>query len=315
LNQHRPILLIHGGAGARALSRAQRRWLEQALVEGHGALREGASAIDAVEASIRILEGSGVFNAGLGSNRQLDGITRMDASIMEGQGLRAGAVASIEDVAYPITAAHLVLKETAHVLLAGPPATELARYFKLDPRPSVLNQVRRSRRHRLTERALRTAKLFETMSKTTLALRDRHGRETVGAVALDRRGSLAAGASTGGIEVMLPGRVGDTPLIGCGIYADNRAGAVSMTGWGESIIRLAVAKEIVDRMAGGASPDKAARAVFTQLVSRIRGEAGALVLAPDGRFAIRHTTPRMAAGYWDGRGKPVIRDQFEERGG
>ena len=114
---------------------------------------------------------------------------------------------------------------------------------------------------------------------------------------------------------MLPGRVGDTPLIGCGIYADNRAGAVSMTGWGESIIRLAVAKEIVDRMAGGASPDKAARAVFTQLVSRIRGEAGALVLAPDGRFAIRHTTPRMAAGYWDGWGKPVIRDQFEERGG
>lgn len=313
MNQHRPILLIHGGAGTRALSRAQRRWLEQALVEGHGALREGAQAIDAVEASIRILEGSGVFNAGLGSNRQLDGVTRMDASIMEGLGLRAGAVASIEDVAYPITAAHLVLKETAHVLLAGPPATELARYFKLAPRPSVIKQIRRrGKRHRLTKRALRTAKLFETMSKAKFAWRDRHGRETVGAVALDGRGALAAGASTGGIDVMLPGRVGDTPLIGCGIYADNRAGAVSMTGWGESIIRLAVAKEIVDRMVSGASPGKAARAVFTHLISRIRGEAGALVLAPDGRFAIRHTTPRMAAGHWDGRGKLVIRDRFEE---
>ncbi|HSE58506.1 MAG TPA: isoaspartyl peptidase/L-asparaginase family protein [Nitrospiraceae bacterium] len=313
MNRHRPILLIHGGAGTRALSRAQRRWLEQALVEGHGALREGASAIDAVETSIRILEGSGVFNAGLGSNRQLDGVTRMDASIMEGLGLRAGAVASIEDVVHPIAAAHLVLKETAHVLLAGPPATELARYFKLDPRPSVLKQVRRRpRRRRLTERALRTAKLFETMSRAKLALKDRHGRETVGAVALDGRGTLAAGASTGGIEVMLPGRVGDTPLIGCGIYADNRAGAVSMTGWGESIIRLVVAKEIVDRMVGGASPAKAIRAVFAQLISRIRGEAGALVLAPDGRFVIRHTTPRMAAGHWDGRGKPVIRDRFEE---
>jgi beta-aspartyl-peptidase (threonine type) len=295
------------------MSRAQRRWLEQALAEGHGALRQGASAIDAVEASIRVLEGAGVFNAGLGSNCQLDGITRMDASIMEGLGLRAGAVASIEDVAYPIAAAHLVLKETAHVLLAGPPATELARYFKLDPRPSVLKQTRkRPRRRRLTERALRTAKLFETMSKAILALKDRHGRETVGAVALDCRGTLAAGASTGGIDVMLPGRVGDTPLIGCGIYADNRAGAISMTGWGESIIRVGVAKEVVDRMAGGASPDKAARAVFTQLVLRIRGEAGALVLAPDGRFAIRHTTPRMAAGHWDGRGKLVVRDRFEE---
>ena len=313
MNEHRPILLIHGGAGTLALSRAQRRWLEQALVEGHGALRQGSSAIDAVETSIRILEGSGLFNAGLGSTRQLDGATRMDASIMEGLGLRAGAVASIEEVAHPITAAHLVLKETAHVLLAGPPATELARYFKLEPRPNVLNQDRRrTKGRRLTMRALRTAKLFENMSKAKLALRDRHGRETVGAVALDRRGTLAAGASTGGIDVMLPGRVGDTPLIGCGIYADNRAGAVSMTGWGESIIRLAVAKEIVDQMAAGASPDKAARAVFTQLVTRIRGAAGALVLAPDSRFAIRHTTPRMAAGHWDGRGKLVIRDRFEE---
>lgn len=313
MNEHRPILLIHGGAGTRTLARAQRRGLEQALVEGHGALRQGASAIDVVESSIRILEGSGVFNAGLGSNRQLDGVTRMDASIMEGLGLRAGAVASIEDVASPISVAHLVLKETAHVLLVGPPATELARHFNLDLRPNVRKSARcQARRHRLTERALRTAKLFETMSKAKLALRDRHGRETVGAVALDGHGTLAAGASTGGIDVMLPGRVGDTSLIGCGIYADNRAGAVSMTGWGESIIRLAVAKEIVDRMTAGASPDKATRAAFAQLVSRIRGEAGALVLAPDGRFAIKHTTPRMAAGHWDGRGKPVIRDRFGE---
>ncbi|MEX5215559.1 MAG: isoaspartyl peptidase/L-asparaginase family protein [Nitrospiraceae bacterium] len=313
MNEHRPILLIHGGAGARALSRAQRRWLEQALVEGHSALRRGAAALDAVETSIRILEGSGVFNAGLGSNRQLDGETRMDASIMEGLTLRAGAVASIEDVAHPIAAAHLVLKETAHVLLVGPPATELARHFKLAPRPLALKQARRrSRRKPLTERALRTAKLFEAMSRTKLVLRERHGRETVGAVALDRGGTLAAGASTGGIDVMLPGRVGDTPLIGCGIYADNWAGAVSMTGWGESIIRVAVAKAIVDRMGSGANPGKAARVVFAQLISRIRGEAGALVLAPDGRFAIRHTTPRMAAGHWDGRKKPVIRDRFED---
>jgi beta-aspartyl-peptidase (threonine type) len=141
------------------------------------------------------------------------------------------------------------------------------------------------------------------------------GEETVGAVALDRRGTLAAGTSTGGIAFMLPGRVGDSPLIGCGIYADDEAGAVSMTGLGESIIRITVAKEIVDRMAMGTSPTAAAKLVLEKLERRIRkvegfGAAGALVLAPDGRFAIRHTTPRMCAGYWTGTGKPVVVDRF-----
>jgi beta-aspartyl-peptidase (threonine type) len=139
------------------------------------------------------------------------------------------------------------------------------------------------------------------------------GLETVGAVALDHRGNLAAGSSTGGIAFMLPGRVGDTPLIGCGLYTDNDAGAVSMTGLGESIIRLAVAKEIVDRMAGGASPAMATRLTLEKLVTRIDGgAAGALVLAPDGRFTIRHTTPRMCAGYWTGTGKPTVSDRFRK---
>ena len=141
------------------------------------------------------------------------------------------------------------------------------------------------------------------------------GEETVGAVALDRTGTLAAGTSTGGIAYMLPGRVGDSPLIGCGIYADNEAGAVSMTGLGESIIRIAVAKEITDRMAMGASPTTATWLVLEKLDRRIRkvegfGAAGALVLAPDGRFAIHHTTPRMCAGHWTGAGQPVVADRF-----
>jgi beta-aspartyl-peptidase (threonine type) len=122
---------------------------------------------------------------------------------------------------------------------------------------------------------------------------------------------VAAGASTGGHSIMLPGRVGDTPLIGCGVYADNEAGAISMTGVGESIIRIAVAKEIADRLAGGASPAVATRLTLNRLVKRIKGgAAGALVLAPDGRFAIRHTTSRMCAGYWDGTGKPAVKDRF-----
>jgi L-asparaginase / beta-aspartyl-peptidase len=138
--------------------------------------------------------------------------------------------------------------------------------------------------------------------------------ETVGAVALDLYGNLAAGASTGGVPFMLPGRVGDTPLIGCGVYADNEAGAVSMTGIGESIIRLAAAKEIVDRLASGDRPATAARRALDKLVKRIRTAeeigVGALVLAPDGRFAIRHSSVRMAAGYWTGHGEPIVADRF-----
>ncbi len=109
---------------------------------------------------------------------------------------------------------------------------------------------------------------------------------------------------------MLPGRIGDTPLIGCGVYADNRSGAVSMTGHGESIIRLAVAKTICERLAAGRSPRLAATAVLRQLVSRIHGAAGTLVMSPSGQFSIAHVTPHMAAGWWDGTGKPIVRDRW-----
>jgi len=275
-------------------------------VAGHALLRGEGSSIEAVEATIRVLEGSGLFNAGSGSRLQLDGARRMDASIMEGRTLRAGAVASIQQVRHPITAARLVMERTPHVLLVGEPATRLARHFKLE-RQSLPTHAQRV----ATRRAARRwpeAKAALRILKAMLAGRA-VGLETVGAVALDRHGSVAAGASTGGIAVMLPGRVGDSPLIGCGVYADDEAGAVSMTGVGERIIRVAVAKEIVDRLAAGASA-AATRLVLERMKRRIGGTAGAIVVTPDGRFAIRHTTPRMAAGYWTGTGKPVVGDRF-----
>jgi beta-aspartyl-peptidase (threonine type) len=254
--------------------------------------------------AIHVLEGSGLFNAGVGSRLQLDGVKRMDASIMEGRDLRAGAVAAIERVRHPITAAKLVMQETGHVLLVGQSATRFARHFKLEPQ--VHARARRA--------APMTPPPADALSRKTLSLfrrmRKSLGLETVGAVACDRHGTVAAGASTGGIALMLPGRVGDTPLVGCGVYADNAAGAVSMTGIGEGIIRIAVAKEIADRLAAGASPAAAARVVLRKLVSRIDGSAGALVLRPDGRLAIHHTTPHMTAGYWNGTSEPVVADQF-----
>ena len=255
--------------------------------------------------AIVVMEASGLFNAGAGSRVQLDGVRRMDAALMEGKHLRAGAVAGIQDVMHPIAAARLVMERTPHVLLTGEPATRFARYCKLEGGPRT--PVRRTRR----------AKRETTgMDRKTLALvrdmkrRGQLGMGTVGAVALDETGTVAAGASTGGIDFMVPGRVGDTPLVGCGVYADDEAGAVSMTGLGESIIRIAVAKEIVDRLSMGAGPSSASRTALHRVVTRAQGAAGALVLAPDGRFDIRHTTKRMAAGYWHGIGKPTVKDRW-----
>jgi beta-aspartyl-peptidase (threonine type) len=278
------------------------------LAKGYVILEQGGPALVAVERTIRVLEGSGLFNAGQGSNRQLDGVMRMDASIMDGATLKAGAVASIEGIVHPISAARLVMEETSHVLLAGPSATQFARYFHLE-RQSQIKAPRLPRRTRLiSPAAAKTRRLFRAMMSKKVGATDQHG--TVGAVALDRSGTVAAGASTGGIDSMLPGRVGDTPLVGCGVYADNHSGAVSMTGVGEGIIRLAMAKATCDRLATGASPVKAAQQVLRQLVARLRGSAGMLVLTSHGRFAIRHVTPYMAAGWWDGKGKPTVQGRF-----
>jgi len=182
------------------------------------------------------------------------------------------------------------MEETNHVLLAGPLAGRFARHFALE------RHRQRGRRRRLG---------YERILASKRKVKDRHG--TVGAVALDRSRTVAAGASTGGIEGMLPGRVGDTPLIGCGVYADNRCGAVSMTGRGEGIIRLAVARAICERLAAGKSPTTAAKMVLRELVSRIAGAAGTVVVAPDGRFTIAHVTPHMAAGWWDGSARPTVK--------
>jgi L-asparaginase / beta-aspartyl-peptidase len=302
----RPVILAHGGAGLRPMTLAQEECLRLALVTGYDLLRRSVSAIDAVQEAIRTMESSGLFNAGRGSRLQLDGARRMDAALMEGRQLRAGAVAGIEQVRHPISAARLVLDKTPHVLIAGPSATRLARHFKLDRQaPPTPAQRRKSRAvAQVIGRQRQTMKVFTEMSR----------EETVGAVALDRRGDVAAGASTGGIAFMLPGRVGDTPLIGCGVYADSQAGAVSMTGIGESIIRLAMAKDIVDRLARGATPASAVRLAFNRALKRIATadeiSVGALVLGREGRFAIRHTSPHMLAGHWAGHNQPVVADRF-----
>ena len=309
MTSSRPLILAHGGAGLRGLTPAQATCLADALAAGYGILARGGPALIAVECTIGLLEQSRLFNAGRGANRQLDGVQRMDAAIMEGAHLKAGAVASIEGIVHPITAARLVMEDTNHVLLVGPPATRFAQHGQLQQLPKARLPRRSSGRSPCASTtAAQTMRLYRTMLKSNRTQKNRYG--TVGAVALDRSGTVAAGASTGGIDSMLPGRVGDSPLIGCGVYADNQSGAVSMTGIGEGIIRLVIAKTICDHLAMGKSPAVAARQVLRMLVSRIRGSAGALVISPDGRFAIKHVTPHMAAGWWNGIGQPTVRGQF-----
>ncbi len=297
--KHKVVILVHGGAGEKAANKTQLKILEAALEIGFSILKKGGSSPDTVETVIRLLEDSGHFNAGQGSRLQLDGRCRMDASIMEGKTLKAGAVASIENVKNPIQVARLVMEKTPHVLMAGQGASRLAQFLKIQ------------------KKFLSSKASLKILSKT-LKMKDKaidlyrsiYGHETVGVVAMDRSGTLAAGASTGGAGAMLPGRIGDTPLIGSGVYADNEAGAVSMTGLGEGIIRAGLAKEICCDLLGGMPPQRATEKALKRLQVRIHGEAGAIVLNGRGEFALLHTTPYMCAGFRGESRQTVVAARF-----
>lgn len=300
------VLLIHGGCGSIPPTAAQLKTIETALDRGERLLRKGASALDAVEAAVVVLEKSGRFNAGKGSKRQMDGIARMDASVMNGKDLSAGAVAAMEGILTPIRAARVVMEQTPHLLLVGKSAERLARLFNLPFLPASLAVPKPPSKEPSFGK-------WEGLFRKLRGEAESEGAKlgTVGAVARDREGNVAAGTSTGGIRLMLPGRVGDSPLIGAGTYADNRAGAVSMTGIGEAIIRAGLAKEITLGMEGGVEAEEAGRRALIRMRRRIGGEAGAIILSADGGFALLHTTEYMPGGYRAGR-RRKIGGQFQK---
>ncbi|MBI5740759.1 MAG: isoaspartyl peptidase/L-asparaginase [Nitrospirae bacterium] len=283
------LLIVHGGAGNRKPSKEALKTLSESLSYGYDILRNGGSSLDAVVLAITILEDSGVFNAGAGGNLQLDGVRRLDASVMEGKGLGAGAVIGLEGIRNPIHAARLVMK-TPHVMLTNTGASRIAGCLEPLKAPD--------------EEALRKLEKIKTKKKAVVRMYNRYF-STVGAVALDGHGDLASGSSTGGVAAMLPGRVGDTPVIGAGVYADNSSGAVSCTGQGEYILRLSLAKEICMKLKT-MSPAQAAGASLKRL-SGIGGEAGVIVISSGERFTISHNTKYMASGYTDGK-KVVVKE-------
>ncbi len=273
-------ILVHGGAGAIAPDDeppACRSGCLAAARAGYAVLKRGGSALDAVEAAVVALEDDPTFNSGTGSCLNVEGDVEMDASIMSGQTLSAGAVAAIQAVKNPIRVARLVAERSPHVLFAGEGARRFAREQAIPScAPAEL----------VTDRSL-----TRWRNEKELGWPRKPG--TVGAVAIDVRGHVAAGTSTGGISGKLVGRIGDSPLIGSGTYADDHLGAASCTGAGEAIIKIVMAKHACDRMGQGDDAMAAAKSAIAQL-DRVQGEGGIIVLDPKGRLGWAFNAARMS---------------------
>jgi beta-aspartyl-peptidase (threonine type) len=310
---HDPTLLVHGGAWAipAAAKEAHEAGVRNALEAGHAILSRGGSAIDAVEAAVIVLENDPTFDAGRGSFLTSDGRVQLDALLMDGGRMKAGGVACVERLRNPIQAARLVLEKSPHVYFVGTGAEQFAQSHGMaliDNAELVLDRER----ERLALAKAREAAGLEDLTFSGVHLRDDKesqtafpnsdlspgfgSHDTVGAVALDGRGNLAAATSTGGTLNKTPGRVGDSSLIGCGCYADNLSAAVSLTGWGEPIMKLVLGKWATDRVADGTAPEIAAREAISYLYNRLGGHGGIILLGPDGRFGFAHNTPAMAWG-------------------
>jgi beta-aspartyl-peptidase (threonine type) len=270
---------------------AHQRGIANALAAGWQVLERGGTSVEAVEAAVVVMEDDETFDAGRGSYLTRDGRVQLDALLMNGENLRTGGVACVERLRNPIRAARLVLEQSPHVYFVGLGAERFAMSHGM-PLCDNMDLVIPREQKRLY--AAQEAELKGLRDTTFSGALDSH--DTVGAVALDVHGNLAAGTSTGGTLNKVPGRVGDSSLIGCGCYADNLSAAVSLTGWGEPIMKLVLGKWAVDRVAAGASPKEAAAAAIDYLYTRLGGHGGVILLGPDGRIGLAHNTPRMAWG-------------------
>jgi len=269
-----PAIIVHGGAGRiRAEELPQRLdGCKDAALAGWGIIQQGGSALDAAEAAVVALEDNPLFNAGSGSTLNSLGQVEMDAAIMEGETLRAGAVAALQGIKNPIKLARRVMEDGRHLLFAGEGALLFARqigFSECSPESLIIDSERKH-------------------------WQEKHG--TVGCVVLDATGKIAAATSTGGIFNKLPGRVGDSPLIGCGTYADDR-GAVSCTGQGEAIIRIVMAKTALDLLKDEAGPQAAANQAIALLAQKIGGTAGLIMIDRQGRIGYARNTERMLVSF------------------
>jgi L-asparaginase / beta-aspartyl-peptidase len=279
MTHHPPAIIVHGGAGSIRDDSLPRRLegCKAAALAGWHVLQQGGAALDSVEAAVVVLEDDPLFNAGIGSTLNSLGKVEMDAAIMEGNSLRAGAVAAVQGIKNPIQLARRVMEDGRHVLLVGEGAQLFARQIGF-PECSPDTLIVEAERKRW---------------------RDKHG--TVGAVALDGAGKIAVATSTGGIFNKFPGRVGDSPLPGCGTFADEYGG-VSCTGHGEAIIRIVLAKSTLDLLKAGANPQSAANQAVMLLAQKTGGSGGLIIIDRQGRIGYARNTDRMPVCFVTDRG-------------
>jgi len=275
------------------------RGVNNALSAGWRVLERGGPALDAVEEAVVIMEDDETFDAGRGSFLNRDGRVQLDALIMDGATLRTGGVGCVEHLRNPIRAARKILSESPHVYFVGEGAEKFAAEHGVPLCKNedlvIPREVERLRAYQAELAQRKTTQdgndLFAPDDDMTIS------HDTVGAVALDRQGNIAAATSTGGTLNKAPGRLGDSSLIGCGCYADNESAAASTTGWGEPIMKLVLAKWTADRIAAGNLPEWSAQEAMNYLKQRVNGHGGIIVLNREGHVGISHNTPRMAWAY------------------
>jgi beta-aspartyl-peptidase (threonine type) len=307
-----PSLIVHGGAWAVPDSCVEscKAGCREALAAGWKILASGGSALDAVEAAVVALEDNPEYDAGSGSHLNRDGHVSLDAIVMDGRTLRSGAVAAVERIRNPIRLARKVMEASHHMLLAGAGAERFAleQGFALcRPEDLIVDRERRAWKLCLRFGHQRqfhdpvflfspayAEKLAETPTSSPSA--KERGGGTVGAIAMDRAGNLFAATSTGGTCCKVPGRVGDSPMIGCGCYADEAAGGVSCTGWGEAIMKIVMAKTAVEMLRAGRSAEEAAHEAIRLLAARTGGTGGLILLDRNGTPAFAFNTPHMIWG-------------------
>ncbi|MBV6854311.1 isoaspartyl peptidase/L-asparaginase [Xanthomonas campestris pv. mirabilis] len=304
-----PMLVIHGGAGVEKSSLSKdeqaqaREAMQRALRTGHAVLNRGGSAVDAVAATITVLEDAPQFNAGRGAVFTHDGRNELDAAIMDGASGKAGAIAGVHTVKNPIQLARRVMDHSKHVMLVGNGAEQFAReqgVALVDP-----SYFRTDKRWKQLQKALK-AEAGDRQAQAQLDLETAKHFGTVGALALDRDGHLAAGTSTGGMTNKRYGRVGDAPIIGAGTYANSQC-AVSGTGWGEFYIRAVAAYDICARMKyAGQSLQQAAETVIDQQIPKAGGDGGAIALDAQGNLAFPFNTEGMYRGWIGADGTPHV---------
>lgn len=302
-----PVIAIHGGAGTLSRAhisaeqeRAYHAALQQVLLAGQAVLAQGGTAMEAVCEAVRLLEDCPLFNAGHGAVFTAEATHELDAAVMDGTTLAAGAVAGVSRIRNPVQAARAVMQNGQHVLMVAEGAERMAQEAGLATvEPSYFSTPARHAQL-LAAQARQAGVVLDHDGAVALAGRAiDEGRKmgTVGAVALDAHGHLAAATSTGGMTNKLPGRLGDSPLIGCGTYADDRTAAVSCTGHGESFIRVAAAHDVCARMAyGGASLESATQAVVHEALPAVQGTGGLIAVDRQGNVCLPFNTEGMYRG-------------------